>query len=189
MNKRQLLIVGMSALFLSACSANDTGDMTHQMTDMTQQLNYIQVNEASLEDDFEADLKDSADLKNMTNKKARVQKNLKKRQDALAQAKEDLQHLHNATEQKQTEDSTFRSTSRDTLKTIETYLTQYEQVLKQESDYYALIAGDKASTADFEDQLQTINHTHQSAQEALKKVEGKLDNLNKAIAKEEGKDA
>ncbi|MDO4680541.1 MAG: hypothetical protein Q4A55_04730 [Aerococcus sp.] len=188
MKKRQLLLMGVSVLFLAACSANDQS-MTHQMKDMTQQINYIQVNEASLQKDFEADLKDTEDLSNMTDQKSRVQKNLKKRQDAHAKAKEDLSQLHDETEQKKTKDSTFHSTSRDTLKTIEGYLTEYEQVLKQETAYYQLIAGDKASTADFEDQMAEINQTHQKAQDQLKKVEGKLQNLSEAIMKEEGKDA
>ncbi|MDO4671116.1 MAG: hypothetical protein Q4A67_06565 [Aerococcus sp.] len=189
MKPRQLLLVGISALALAACSAREDSNMTQQMTDMTQQINYIQVNEASLQEDFEADIKDNPELTTLTNGKARVQQNLKKRQEALASAKEDLNKLRESTEQKKTDDSTFRSTSRDTLQTIEGYLNDYDQLLQQEANYYALIASDEAKTADFEDQLADLDQKHQQVQEQLQNIEGKLTNLNNAIEKEEGKDA
>lgn len=185
MKKRLLLLIGMSTLFLGACGALKSGDMHSDIDTIAQQINYIQVNEQTLQQNFEADIESNPELETLGRKNARVYKNLNERLDAVANANENLQALKETTEQVQSQNSMFKSTSRDTIRAIEDYLKNYRSLLDEEQKYYQSLAGDEATAATFEDTIQTLNTKHKDVQEQLKKLQKKIDNLRDAIAREE----
>lgn len=185
MKKRLLLLIGVSTLFLGACDSVKSGDMRSDIDTIAQQINYIQANEQTLQKDFEADIASNPELETMGKENARVSKNLNERLDAADKISENLDALKEDTEQVESQNSMFKSTSRDTIRAIETYLKSYRELMNEENKYYQSLAGDKATAATFEDTIDDLNFKHKETQEQLNKLQKKIDHLREAITREE----